>query len=85
MYATMTWLVYKVLKQDMGVRCSCSPRLTTILSLAMTGIRFFALCYGFFYNVFPRIFLHFVYTYIVVWKHIRVWFGLNASANVKMV
>ena len=64
------WVVFKVLKADMGFRCTCSPKFTKFIQILMAIIRIGTFFYEGVYYALPQIVYHCIYTYIVVWQHV---------------
>ena len=65
------WHIFKVLKADMGFRCTCSPFFTTFLQMIMAIVRIFVFFVGVVYYVLPYVLMHCIYSYIVIWKHLK--------------
>ena len=49
---TSVWLVFKILKADMGFRCNSVPCCSRLVSASMALIRFFAFLFGVFIFIF---------------------------------
>lgn len=83
---TIVWLTFKVLKADMGFRCTSSPCFSTFISFIMASIRFFAFFILLLYYILPYVFMHCMYTYIVMYYWIkRTISGENASKNIQNI
>ena len=80
----MIWLLLKLLKSDMGFRCTSSPGFTKIVSGLMTLVRFIAF-WSFIFDICPLLGKHFVYTYLIFIKHILLLFKSDQLAETKEV
>ena len=66
MYMTLVWLIFKILKADMGFRCTSVPCCSHLVSGLMTLLRFLAFFFGVLVFIFGFL-IHFVWTFVLAW------------------